>query len=282
MLGYTLVSYFGAKSDISTVATSRKPLPLKIFNPAESVKFVHGYEAHDISCYLKLIENERPDIIVNCIGIIKQSVHSTDLKTMMEVNSLFPHYLSRIAESFNSRLVHISTDCVFSGLRGSYSESDIPDPPDTYGKTKLLGEVSSENSVTIRTSLIGHEIETSLSLIDWFLKQSGTVRGYKRAIFSGLPTITLAKVLENYVFPNRNLRGLVHLAAEPISKYELLSMIASQYDHPVNLIADNEIQVDRSLVATKFRSLTGYSAPCWSELVSEMHEHWKARYETKF
>jgi len=171
-----------------------------------------------------------------------------------------------------SRLVHISTDCVFSGAKGMYTEVDVADARDLYGLSKYLGEVDYPSAVTLRTSIVGHELGTAHGLVGWFLAQKGTVKGFTRAIFSGLPTVELARVVRDYVLPRPELRGVHHVSAEPISKYDLLQLVAEVYGKDVQLTPDDKLVIDRSLDSSRFRRLTGYAPAAWPELVRVMHQ----------
>lgn len=173
-----------------------------------------------------------------------------------------------------ARLIHFSTDCVFSGKQGQYKEDDFADAYDLYGRTKYLGEVDYENAITLRTSIIGHELESKRSLVDWFLNQSSEVKGFRKAIFSGLPTIEIARIVREYVIPNPKLRGLYHLSVDPISKYDLLRMVGTIYGKDIAIIPDDELIIDRSLNSDRFRSATGFKPKPWLELVEAMHNEY--------
>ncbi len=184
---------------------------------------------------------------------------------------MLPHQLARLCDLSGSRLIHISTDCVFSGAKGNYKESDFPDANDLYGRSKLLGEVNYHHSVTLRTSIIGHALGSQHGLIDWFLSQQAHVKGYTQAIFSGLPTNELARVVRDFVIPNPSLKGTYHVAAAAISKYELLDLVNVEYEKNLQIEADGELKIDRSLDASLFRAATGYLAPSWPDLIAQMH-----------
>ena len=171
-----------------------------------------------------------------------------------------------------ARLIHISTDCVFSGAKGGYREADFPDANDLYGRSKLLGEVDYPNAVTLRTSIIGHELSGHRSLLGWFLKQQGKVKGFRRAIFSGLPTVELSRLVRDVVLQNPRLTGLYHVAAQPIDKYELLQLVAEIYNKNIELVPDDQLVIDRSLNADRFYEATGYRASTWPELIQSMYE----------
>jgi len=205
------------------------------------------------------------------VGLVKQLAEADDPLTAIPINSLLPHRLARLSQVCSARFIHISTDCVFSGSKGMYVESDVPDALDLYGRSKLLGEVDYPNSVTLRTSIIGHELAGARSLVGWFLAQTGTIKGFNRAFFSGLPTVELARVIRDFVIPNSNIRGLYHVAAGRINKYDLLKLIASVYEKSIDIAPDDKLVIDRSLNGERFREATGYVAPEWQALIKTMH-----------
>jgi dTDP-4-dehydrorhamnose reductase len=170
-----------------------------------------------------------------------------------------------------SRLIHISTDCVFSGEKGGYVESDFADAKDVYGKSKALGEIDCPKAITLRTSTIGHELNSAYGLLDWFLSQDEHCRGFRRAIFSGLPTVVLAQIIRDVVIPRKELSGIYHVAAQPINKYDLLKLIATEYGKSISIRPDDSFVLDRSLSAAKFNAATGYIPPEWPELIRLMH-----------
>lgn len=188
------------------------------------------------------------------------------------INTLLPHRLAALCQATAARLVHISTDCVFSGVNGNYVETDFPDAYDLYGRSKLLGEVDYPHAITLRTSIIGHELSGHRSLINWFLAQQGSVRGFTRAIFSGLPTVELATLVRDVVLPRQELHGLYHVASKPINKFDLLQLVAKAYGKAIEIIPVEDLVIDRSLNAGRFKEATGYVPPEWPALVKRMHE----------
>jgi len=186
------------------------------------------------------------------------------------VNALFPHRLAGICEAARSRLIHVSTDCVFSGTRGHYMESDISDAVDLYGRTKFLGELNYPHTVTLRTSIIGRELKSRLGLVEWFLAQQGTVRGYERAMYSGLTTLEMAAVIRDHVIWNRDLRGVYHVSSEPISKYRLLQLVKEVFRKDIEILPDSVLFCDRSLDSSRFRQATGYVSRSWKEMIVDL------------
>ena len=217
------------------------------------------------------IETLNPEVVINAVGIVKQSTAANDTVAAIRVNALFPHLLAQYCDAVGARLIHVSTDCVFSGRTGGYSEEDLPDPADFYGRTKLLGEVTRSPHVTIRTSIIGHELSSSPhGLVGWFLGQT-TCKGYAKAVFSGFPTVELARIIADYILPDPELPSPLHISADPIDKYALLSLINGQYGHGATISRDEMVEVDRSLDSSKFREITGFTPPSWTDLVRTMH-----------
>lgn len=270
MLGHKLWQAFSPRFE--TYATVRgKAAEYARFGIFAPERLVEGVSVEDFSSIERALERVRPAAVVNCIGIVKQAEAARDPLPSIEVNSLFPHRLARAGRAAGARLVHISTDCVFSGRRGMYREEDVPDAEDLYGRSKLLGEVEGSGSLTLRTSMIGRELETSYGLVEWFLGRQGeTVRGFKRAIFSGLTTKALADVLAEVVERHQDLEGVWHLAAEPIAKYDLLGLVKDAYGLDVAIEPDDEVAIDRSLDGSRFQKATGIVAPSWVDMIAAM------------
>lgn len=256
ILGSAIYRYMAQQPDYLLFGASRNNQKFKI-------------EAEDPASAINIFNQVQPDIVINCIGIIKQKHTSDD--QMMTVNGRFPHWISKLCNISGARFIHISTDCVFSGSSGNYLENDAPDAIDAYGKSKAVGEINYGNAVTLRTSLIGHENKTTLSLLEWFLSQTDSVKGFKNAIFSGLPAVEIARVIHKHVLPNEALQGLYHLSASPINKFDLLTLISKVYQKEIKIIPEYEFKIDRSLNSNKFKQETGYSPPAWQELIEVMY-----------
>lgn len=270
MLGHTMLRYLAAAPEIAVAGTIRADRLPAGFPLALADRVETGVEARDDAALRRIIAAFRPDAIVNCIGLIKQRPDGQDPEQTILVNGLLPHRLARLAAEGGARLIHLSTDCVFSGATGGYTEDSVPDARDVYGRSKLLGEVTDRDAITLRTSIIGPELGSALGLVGWFLGRTGRVPGYRNAIFSGLPTVELARVVHRHVLPARDLRGLFHVSAAPISKYDLLSLVADAYGSAVELVADDTVRIDRSLDSSRFRAATGYVPPAWPALVAAM------------
>ena len=274
MLGSTLFRAFSRDPELQTFGSIREASAKRHFAPELHDALIPNVHLDGESGLLTAFALAKPDVVVNCIGIIKQLPNANDHLESLAINATLPHRLAKYCDATGARLVHFSTDCVFSGKQGNYREEDFPDAYDLYGRSKFLGEVSYENSVTLRTSIIGHELDRSKSLVDWFLSQSGEVKGFTKAIFSGLPTIEVARVVKEYVIPNPNLSGLFHLSVDPINKYDLLNLVASTYGKTVQITADDKLVIDRSLNSDRFRTVTGFMPKPWPELIDDMHKEY--------
>jgi dTDP-4-dehydrorhamnose reductase len=270
MLGSAMTRVLSRASGLRVVAAARSGDTPGLFEPGVEAEFVTGVDVADHDSLAGLFAAVRPDVTINCIGLIKQLADADEVLAAVPINSLLPHRLARLCQIGGGRLVHISTDCVFSGSKGDYRETDRPDATDVYGLSKYLGEVEGPNAVTLRTSIIGHELRTRHGLLEWFLAQDGPIQGYARAIFSGFPTVELARIVRDHVIPVPDLKGLYHVSAEPISKYDLLHLFAAEYGRMIEIERSEEVRIDRSLNSERFRAKAGYAPPPWSELVSAM------------
>lgn len=221
---------------------------------------------------LAVLSDFHPHAVVNAVGIVKQRPEGLEVIPNLEINALLPHRLWLICRAIGARFIHISTDCVFSGLRGHYREDDRPDPVDIYGHSKLLGEVAERGAITLRTSIIGLALARNTSLIDWFLLQDKRVAGYRNAIFSGFTTKELSRVMQSLLEQYPDASGLYHLSSSPISKYELLVQLKSRLGRSLEIVPDDEIRIDRSLDSSRFRGQFNYSPPSWSEMLDELAE----------
>lgn len=274
MLGNAVHTYFSQDPEYRVWGALRSDNGKRYFPEASQANLVSGIDVLDVDALTNVMLKVRPHVVINCVGLIKQLADANDPLTALPLNSMLPHRLSKLCELAGARLVHISTDCVFSGRKGNYTESDISDAEDLYGKSKYLGELSeAPHAITLRTSIIGHELSSSNALVDWFLSQEGAVKGYAKAVFSGLPTIELARVIKDYVLPNKELNGLYHVAAKPIDKLSLLRLVAEVYGKDITIHPDEAVCIDRSLDASLFHQASGYVAPDWPELIKVMKKY---------
>ena len=259
MLGHVLLRELHRGGEYEVFGSARDSAVLRRAGfPAESLdRVTTGIDVSDHVRVRRLLERLTPMAVVNCVGVIKQRPEVTDAVRTIELNALFPHWLARECSAVGARLIQVSTDCVFSGRTGGYTEADQPDPPDLYGRSKLLGEVTGAGHLTLRTSIIGHELSGHRSLIDWFLSQSGTVRGYTGAIYTGVTTWEFARLLRTVILPDPELTGLFQVASSPISKYDLLRQVGRQYDWDGQIVPFDDFSCDRSLSGQALFDRTG-------------------------
>ena len=270
MLGHQLFRHLSERHDVcATLRLDRETYDR--YGLFDHRKAFFGIEVRGEGLVSHVIEQYRPHAVVNAIGIVKQRLEAQEVIPSLEINSLFPHRLAQACRSVEARLIHFSTDCVFTGRKGHYRETDEPDADTLYGRTKLLGEVVEPHCLTIRTSMIGPELSRKSGLLEWFLAQSGrTVQGFDKAIFSGFPTRELARIVELVLVDTPTLHGMYHVAGPPISKYELLIRIRDRLRLPITIERDVTFECDRSLNADCFQKATGYSAPSWDVMINDM------------
>ena len=273
MLGHQLLRHFKERHDVrATLRLGREAYEAhRLFEQGSAF---YGIDARQMDALLQVIADFRPETVVNAIGIVKQRSDAKEAIPSLEINSLLPHRLALACRTVGARLVHVSTDCVFSGRKGNYCETDFSDADDLYGRTKFLGEVSESHCLTLRTSMIGPELSRKTGLLEWFLAQRGqTVKGFTKAIFSGFPTSELARIVERVLVDVPTVHGVYHVAARPISKYDLLTLIRDRLRLPITIERDSTFECDRSLDATRFHRDTGYSPPPWDVMINDMASH---------
>lgn len=266
MLGHKLCHVLNDDFDVFATFRSQVPALPQIYG---STRPIAGVDVYDFDSVVRAVRDVRPDFVLNGIGIVKQRVQADDPIISISINSLFPHRLAQVCRESASRLVHFSTDCVFSGSKGNYSESDNPDPVDLYGRSKLLGEVGSSGVLTIRTSIIGREIEHRSGLLEWFLSRSGSrISGYARTIYSGVTTNLLADIIRKVIVRNLPLDGIVHLSGPSISKFDLLVALDRAFGTKTRIDRDETHICDRSLDSDAFWSRIGDKQPQWKEMIA--------------
>jgi dTDP-4-dehydrorhamnose reductase len=271
MLGNAVLRVLSEAADLDVWGTARSGSVLKFFGNDVAKKILTGIDVENIDAINDVMVEVRPDVVINCVGVVKQLAQADDPLKVLPINAMLPHRLAKVAAVAGARVIHISTDCVFSGDKGNYLESDVSDATDLYGKSKHIGELQYPHTVTLRTSIIGHELQHPHSLIDWFLSQQGTCRGFTNAIFSGLPTVVLAMVIRDVVLRQSALHGLYHVSAPPISKYDLLRLVAEVYGKNIDIQPDASLVIDRSLDSSRFKEATGYATPSWEEMIKLMN-----------
>lgn len=270
MLGHKLVQVLSGNFDVwSAIRGTFEPLTkYGFFTPDRTITDIHADREEDVR---RAIEMARPDVLVNCIGVVKQLPSANDVITTLTINSILPHRLYQLSAEYRFRLILISTDCVFNGEKGMYVEDDPSDAVDLYGRSKNLGEVIGENCLTIRTSIIGRELTDTHSLVEWFLKNKGVaVKGFVKAVFSGFPTIVFADIIADLLSKHPELDGLFHVSSDPIDKFRLLSLVNEYFAAGVTIEPSDELVIDRSLDSTRFRAATGFTPQPWEAMIERM------------
>jgi dTDP-4-dehydrorhamnose reductase len=272
MLGHkmfqTLSSLF--PETYATIRSGRQERPYSQIDLFQSDRVLDGIDVADLERVDGLIRDLRPDVVVNCTGVIKQRRASYDAIPSITVNALLPHRVAHVLTEWGGRLIHFSTDCVFSGKRGGYSEADSSDAADLYGQTKFLGEVATENALTLRTSIIGRELQYFQSLLEWFLHQRSPVSGFRRVLWSGVTTNHLAQLVGEIITRHPELHGLYQVSSGAISKYDLLLHVREAFGMDVEIKPEDNTFCDRSLVGEKLAAAIGYQCPPWPELLREI------------
>ncbi|HUS70374.1 MAG TPA: SDR family oxidoreductase [Anaerolineae bacterium] len=272
MLGHKLMQLLSHRFEV--IGTVRASAKTYADHPVLRQMSLFGdVQAENFDSVVNALASARPAAVINCVGIVKQLPEAQDALLTIAINALFPHQLAQLCRTADIRLIHVSTDCVFSGRIGNYVESDVADAEDLYGRTKFLGEVSYDGCLTLRTSMIGRELGTSQGLLEWFLSQEGkAIRGYTRAIFSGFTTNALAEIIAQIITNHPDMQGIWHAASEPISKFDLLSLVKETYGLNIHIEPDDTVVTDRSLNADRFRKATGLAPPSWPDMVQQMYK----------
>jgi len=269
MLGHQLLTSLQPRHEIKV--TLRQDLPA--YASTRLFSSDNAYDAVDIRSLERVMEvmaDFRPDAVINAAGIVKQRPDAKESIPSLEINALLPHRLAVLCKGTGARLIHLSTDCVFSGEKGNYVESDPSDAEDLYGRTKYLGEVHDGNCLTLRTSIIGRELSRRKSLLEWFLAQAGPVRGFTKAIYTGFTTQEMSRIMEKMLLEYPQAAGVYHVSSDPISKYDLLLLFREKLGHDIEIIPDDGFCCDRSLDSTRFRSEFNYTPPSWPAMIEEL------------
>jgi dTDP-4-dehydrorhamnose reductase len=273
MIGSTVLRVLSQSKDLVVSGTVRDTRVKNFFTSSIASRLIADVDVEHPDALANVLACIRPDVVINCAGLTKHKPQADDPLISIPINTLMPHRLAGLCKLAGARLIQVSTDCVFSGEKGGYNEADFADARDVYGKSKALGELVYPHTITLRTSTIGHELQSKYGLLDWFLSQEMRCNGYARAIFSGMPTVIFAQIIRDVVLPNNELSGLYHVAAKPINKFNLLKLIADVYGKSIDIVPDDNLVIDRSLDADLFRRATGYIAPEWEEMIQLMHAY---------
>lgn len=269
MLGHQLLRIVGRRHPTTFTVTGDEPRLAAARIPA-GARGVCGFDATDGESLVRLLGSTKPEIVINAVGLVKQKQGAGDWGRAVSLNATLPRRLALLAAKFGYRLIHFSTDCVFSGSRGAYRETDVPDAGDVYGISKLVGEQDGAGCVTLRTSIVGPELGRAQGLFEWFRAQGGAVKGYANAFFSGLTTTEAARVVCDFVLPQPALQGLYHLAGPRISKYELLQVFREATGRTIDIERDEAVRIDRSLDGSRFAEMTSYRPKDWKTMIGEM------------
>lgn len=269
MLGHQLLKFLSPRHEVKV--TLRQDLGA--YTQYGLFNLENSYVSIDIRSLDRLLEvmaDFRPEAVINAVGIVKQRPDAKESIPSLEINALLPHRLSVLCKGIGARLVHMSTDCVFSGKNGNYQESDPSDAEDLYGKTKFLGEVHDTNCLTLRTSIIGRELSRNKSLLEWFLAQSGVVKGFTNAIYTGFTTLEMSRIIERMLMEFPGAHGVYQVSSDPINKYDLLLLFREKLGHKIEIVPDGTFCCDRSLDSTRFRKEFNYSPPSWPAMIQEL------------
>lgn len=272
MLGHKLCQYMRAQHEVAGTVRKKAELYKKYIEVFDKVKLVGNIDVLDAHLLEKSIERINPDVVINCVGIIKQLAEAKDPIVSIKINALLPHQIANICDKTGCRLIQISTDCVFDGKKGSYSESDVSNATDLYGRTKYLGEVVERpHCVTLRTSMVGRELYTSSGLVEWFLSnKGGKVKGFKKAIYTGFTTIALAAIINDIIKNHPDMSGLYHVSSVPISKYDFICQLRNVMGLDITIERGTEFFIDRSLLCDRFKYETNFTPPSWTAMIEEL------------
>lgn len=275
MLGHRLCVTLWDRFEIWTTLRGNDH-QIKQFGFISPERIIDQVDIRNLDTVKAALDFVKPDVVVNCIGIVKQRDEAKQAIPSIQINALFPHQLAELCVDKGTRIIQLTTDCVFSGLRGNYTEKDIPDPIDLYGKSKLLGELLLPNTLTLRTSFIGWQLNTFSSLLGWFASQRGKkIKGYTRAIYSGISTSVLSNLIGDIIETHADLSGLYHVSSVPIAKYDLLILLYEILGwNDILIEPEDKFFSDRSLNSDKFSSVTGWVSPSWDKMIEELASEW--------
>ncbi|MDX1993328.1 MAG: SDR family oxidoreductase [bacterium] len=282
MLGHKLTQHYRDRCDLRVTVRGGAD-SLARYDLIDPACVIGGVDAFNFDSVINAFAQARPDVVVNCIGVIKQLAAAKDPVISLTINSLLPHKLAQLCSASGARLIHISTDCVFSGRKGMYTEADVSDAEDLYGRTKFLGEVDAPH-LTLRTSIIGRELNSASGLIEWFLTNRGkTIRGYMKAIYSGFTTQAMTRILASVIEDYPDLQGVYQVSSEPINKAALLGLVDTAFRTGTTILPEYSVSIDRSLDSTRFREATGFTPQPWWEMIDELaadktpYDEWKSK-----
>lgn len=269
MLGHQLLKSLAVRNEVKV--TLRQDIEAyRKFCLFTDLNSFTGIDVRSLERLSEVIANFHPEVVINAVGIVKQRETAKEIIPSLEINSLLPHKLSVLCKMAKTRLIHLSTDCIFSGKKGNYKENDLSDADDIYGRTKYLGEVHDPHCLTLRTSIIGYELSRKKSLLEWFLSQTDTVKGFTKAIYTGFTTLEMSRIIEKLLIEHPEASGIYHVSSEPINKYNLLLLCREKLGHAIEIVPEDTFCCDRSLDSTRFRTEFKYTPPTWSSMIEEL------------
>ena len=269
MLGHQLLKSLAVRNEVKV--TLRQDIEAyRKFCLFTDLNSFTGIDVRSLERLSEVIANFHPEVVINAVGIVKQRETAKEIIPSLEINSLLPHKLSVLCKMAKTRLIHLSTDCIFSGKKGNYKENDLSDADDIYGRTKYLGEVHDPHCLTLRTSIIGYELSRKKSLLEWFLSQTDTVKGFTKAIYTGFTTLEMSRIIEKLLIEHPEASGIYHVSSEPINKYNLLLLCREKLGHAIEIVPEDTFCCDRSLDSTRFRTEFRYTPPTWSSMIEEL------------
>jgi len=241
------------------------------FNLYKPEKMIGNTDVTDQSKLLAVLNSVKPDIICNCIGKTTRKINSEDSQSVIYLNSFLPHFISKWSSENNSYFIHFSTDCVFSGKNGPYKPNDFRDSRDLYGLSKILGETNSKYGLTIRTSIVGREIENQTEFFEWiFSSKNKSVSGYKNVFYSGVTTNYLSEVVAQLITKDSKSHGLLQVASPPISKLNLIKKVNSLFGLGMKINTDASKVSNKILSPVKFTITSGIKTQTWDEMLNTL------------
>jgi dTDP-4-dehydrorhamnose reductase len=285
MLGHMLVRVLSTQHDVYGTTSARKDDAASLGNILEKEYWVDLLDVENWQAVEAAVYRIHPDVVINCIGVVKQKLNAEHIADAIYINSLLPHKLAQLCDVAGIRFIHISTDCVFEGTPGIKQLSNTPNATDVYGTTKRLGEVTYGKALTLRTGFVGRQLSGSEGLFEWVYSQrEKTITGFKNAIYSGLTTMALARIIKQVIELNKSLVGLYQVASTPISKFDLISHLNFLWGLGLTIIPDTDFCCDRSLDGSLFSEVTSITIPSWDEMLVEFvkDDIWYTEYRENF
>jgi dTDP-4-dehydrorhamnose reductase len=271
MIGHKIAQLLS--SDFKLIGSSRKKISIRDVGIRKGEIVFHDFSNKNIDSLLNRIN---PDVTINCIGVtIRRDIFNKE-KNVVFSNSELPHALDKWSKNNLKKLIHLSTDCVFSGINGNYKDDDVPDARDIYGLTKAAGEINNSKNLTIRSSMIGREVYNHTELFEWlFHMKNNSIEGFSNVIYSGITNVRMAKIIQ-YILKNKiNLSGIYNISSEPISKYDLLVKLSEAFNLNVEIEKNKYNKSNKVLISKKFTEITGMCPPNWDDLISEFKDDCK-------